>query len=179
MDRRDRLSQESIERRLAAPKVPVIDQPPPSKRDSWSTLLKPDKWVVNVGFLLLTGGLGGGGLIYVGKQPAAPAPPQPPPQAQLVTQAELESLKAKVNQTYDLGRFLKLRQQGFEDLVGAALYHGPCVKLQRGRTTTWNCGGFKLQGVSVQQARIISESMDPLKWTVDLDGREMPMWQGL
>lgn len=135
-----------------APRVPV-ETAPLSRRESVFASLKPDRWAINVGFLLACGGLGTGGLFALNRE--APAP-----QVDTVSRAAFDAEKALRVQTSDRLRALTARYRYFEAAVGAALYHGSCVPDQSKPRTknAYVCGGLLIRDVA-QSARVENTSI--------------------
>lgn len=151
-----------------AARVPV-ENAPLSRRESVFASLKPDRWAVNIGFLLFSGTIGTGGLVALNREP-------PAPKTDLVSSAAFEAEKAKRIQNDDLMFLAVRRQKGLEAMVGAALDQVVCFERRTRKGVSLVCGGFKLEGIPVRGALVRSESMDPPRWEVELDGAAMPSW---
>ena len=145
-----------------------VEVAPLSRRESVFSALKPDRWAINIGFLLACGSIGGGGAWALNREtPAKPA----------VTVQMFEAEKAERVRNTDAVRALSARHNAFEDLTASALNQGPCVEVppaSKWQKPEWRCGGFNLQEVPSRRAIVVSTDLDPPRFAVKLDGERMP-----
>lgn len=152
------------------PPVARFDAAPTSRKESVFSALKPDRWAINVAFVLASLGIGGSAVLSRGT-----ASVDAEKVAALV--ATIETQKGEVNQLKDRVRLNESRQKDFESEAATALSHAPCVSKKVGLRTELVCGGYKLQGFPAVRATVTSETMDPPTFKVQLaDGTEVTPW---